>query len=363
MLSLKNPGEWLHKHIVVGIDPGATIGVAILSLSGEKLATGSFSGGGISEAIRFIERHGTPSLVACDVSPPPDFALRLASYFSCRLHSPAHNIREEDKRLIARGAGVENNHERDAYTAAVFAYRAHANKLRQIDSLDTVVRRSERLVDRSNDAPFDRVDDFSQEDRDKVKHLLLKGYKVKDAFLELGEPAPAEPSAPSQKQGMLQRSLSSDELRARASSLARENAHLRMLTSRLESEKQQLENRVRLLENGVRQSVLRDSELRKLRFQLGMAIEKLGWRGKKHAKNPPTQHASANQPSARKQDTPKSAPSHQKQPEQPPKTQNTARQKPKSTPVAPSDEGGLYNLGKPDLNLDKLVAEYRKGRK
>ena len=334
----------MHGHIVVGIDPGATIGVAILSLSGEKLATGSFSGGGISEAIRFIERHGTPSLVACDVSPPPDFALRLASYFSCRLHSPAHNIREEDKRLIARGAGVENNHERDAYTAAVFAYRAHANKLRQIDSLD----------------------DFRQEDKDRVKHLILKGYKVKDAFLELGgkgrtqEP---ESAAGRQASSPSQTSLSTEELRARASSLARENAHLRMLASRLESEKQQLENRVRLLENGVRQSVLRDSELRKLRFQLGLALEKLGWRGKKGGKKAASQNVLAKQPPAQKQNAQKSAPSPQKQPEQPPKTQNAARQKPKSTPVAPSDEGGLYNLGKPDLNLDKLVAEYRKGRK
>lgn len=322
----------MRRHIVVGLDPGATIGVAILSLSGEKITTGSFSGGGISEAVSFIERSGTPSLIACDVSPAPEFAQKIASYFSCRLHSPAHNIREEDKRLLARGANVENNHERDAYAAAVFAYRAHANKLRQIDSLD----------------------EFPQEDKDRVKHLILKGYRVKDAFLELGESAP-EQAAPSQKQDTPQRYLSSEELRARVSTLARENAHLRMLASRLENEKRQLEARVRLLENGVRQSVLRDSELRNLRFKLGMALEKIGLHGKKHKNKVQSQHAIAKQRPPQQQDRPKSAPNAQKQPVSAPS--------PSSRQKAPSHDVGLYNLGERKMDLDKIVAEYRKGRK
>lgn len=333
----------MHRHIVVGLDPGATIGVAILSLSGEKITTGSFSGGGISEAVSFIEKNGTPSLIACDVFPAPEFAQKIASYFSCRLHSPAHNIREEDKRQIARGSGVENNHERDAYTAAVFAFRAHANKLRQIDSLDG----------------------FSQEEKDRVKHLLLKGYKVKDAFLELGEPAPAGQSAPSQKQDAPQRSLSSEELRARVSSLARENAHLRMLATRLENEKQQLEARVRLLENGVRQSVLRDSELRKLRFKLGQAVEKLGMRGKNRAGKTQNQHPHAKHPLSPKQN-PAMQPPRKQNPAKPvpdlPK-QHVSAPLPPSRQKAPSHDVGLYNLGERKMDLDKLVAEYRRGRK
>jgi len=322
------------------LDPGATIGVAILSLSGEKITTGSFSGGGISEAVSFIEKSGTPSLIACDVSPAPEFAQKIASYFSCRLHSPPHNICEDDKRQIARGSGVENNHERDAYTAAVFAFRAHANKLRQIDAIDDVPR----------------------EDRDRVKHLILKGYKVKDAFLELGKSAPAESSSPSQKQDTLQRSLSSEELRARVSALARENAHLRMLATRLENEKQQLENRVRLLENGVRQSVFHDSELRKLRFKLNLALEKIGLHGKNRVDKPQnpqhkTQnpHVPAKQSNPQKQNPAKSATI--------PKKQHVSAPLPPPSQKATSHDVGLYNLGERKMDLDKLVAEYRRGRR
>ncbi len=350
----------MHRHVIVGIDPGSTIGVAILDLSGNKLSTGSFSGGGISEAVSFIEKNGTPSLIACDVFPAPDFASKLASYFSCRLHSPARNIREEDKRLVARGAGVENNHERDAYCAAVFAFRAHANKLRQIDSLD----------------------EFPSEDKEKVKHLILKGYRVKDAFLELGEKegtsaqesasGGARHSQESALRGQAQSFISPEELRSRASALARENAHLRMLASRLESEKQQLESRVRLLENGVRQTVLRDSELRKLRFQLALAIEKTAWRGKKrgktgdaHGQGAQGNPSSQKKPSFQKQN-PASLPHHPPQSHQKPPA--TAQKPPVSAPKppsrkAPSYDEGLYNLGEGKLNLDKLVAEYRKGRK
>ena len=48
-----------------------------------------------------------------------------------------------------------------------------------------------------------------------------------------------------------------------------------MSLERLEAEKAALLHRLRLLENGVRESVVRDSEFRKLRFQLQQAVAKL----------------------------------------------------------------------------------------
>ncbi|MEM2137455.1 MAG: DUF460 domain-containing protein, partial [Candidatus Anstonellaceae archaeon] len=124
------------SYFIAGIDPGATTGVAIVGLDGKRIAAASTSEG-MNDAVRIIEKHGTPSLVACDVYPAPEMAQKLASYFSCRLYSPSRAIREEEKRQIASaaGMGISNNHERDAYAAAIFAYRAVANKMRQIDAL------------------------------------------------------------------------------------------------------------------------------------------------------------------------------------------------------------------------------------
>lgn len=292
-------------YIIAAIDPGATTGIAILSLSGKKIATAS-TNGGMGDAVRIIERHGTPSLIACDVSPAPEAAQKIASYFSCRLFEPGRGVREEEKRQIAKGAGVENNHERDAYAAAVLAYRQHANKLRQIESLP----------------------DISREDKERVSHLMLKGYRLKDAFLELREPEKGQAKAVADEKASA-RPISAEDLKERVSSLARENANLRLMLSRIENEKGQLKERLRLLENGVRQSFLRDSELRKLRFQLQKSAEWLQRRKKVHGKLPQKKLQKAQQKSA----------------------------------GLPPGMDEVLNSGGHSLDLEKMVADYRKGRK
>lgn len=289
------------KYLIAGVDPGATVGVALVDLSGRKIGTFSFEGG-ISEAARVIEKHGTPSLLAVDVSPPPEMAQKLASYFSCRLYAPHKEIREDDKKKIAQGSGVKNNHERDAYAAAVYAYRSSANKLRQIDSLA----------------------ELSHEEKERVKHLMLKGYRLIDAFASLsaeGASAPAQMAPKHQA-----RKLSYEELASRVSSLARENSNLRLLSERLESEKRQLSERMRMFENGVRQKMLIDNEIRKLSYQLKSLQQRLSFR---KAPKPLQQ---------------KKPPVSQKNP-------------------LPQNPATINNPEDSKVDLDKLVAEYRKGRK
>ncbi|MCX6772045.1 MAG: DUF460 domain-containing protein [Candidatus Micrarchaeota archaeon] len=295
------------RHVIVGLDPGSTFGIAAVGLDGRKIATRSTMGG-FSDAARIIEALGTPSLVACDTNPAPEAALRLASYFSCRLFVPRQSVREEDKRLVARGAGTQNTHERDAYCAAVFAYRAHANKLRQIDALEGL----------------------EHGEKDRIKHMLLRGVRVQDAFMMLREPD-AKPEAYAAKANTHMKAASSDELRSRLESLARENANLRISLERLEEEKAALLQRLRLLENGVRQSVVRDSEYRKLRFQLQNAMNRLAWRKKKG-----TAHYQA-------------------------PAKNEEPRKKEAKPAAESEQ--INNLGEQELDLERLVAEYRKARR
>ena len=354
----------MHRFIIAGIDPGATVGIALLDLSGKKIATFSSSGGGISEAVKFIEQHGTPSIIACDVNPAPEMALRLASYFSCRIYSPAKEIREEEKRKAAAGADVRNNHERDAYTAALYAYRQNANNLRQIDALEGL----------------------AAQDREKIKHLLLKGYKIRDAFLELSEPV-EETRLPKQAPSVQPAQLNPEELRARVSALARENAHLRMLVARLEAEKRQLADRMHLLENGVRQNFLRDTELRKLRFQLGQTLQKLSskqaWKKGAQQKGEPLdgqlQEKQAADPEKNQQaqkirqsQFDPNAPPQERQrqdsataPQRNPQKQNTdipsSQQQPGGN--ASRKEAVLNNLRNSGLDLEKMVAEYRRGKK
>ena len=289
----------MSRHIIAGIDPGTTIGIAALDLSGKKVASASFAGG-IAGAVSAIEKCGTPSLVCCDVTPAPEMARKVASYFSCRLYCPASNIREEEKRAVARGAGLENNHERDAYCAAVFGLRAHANKLRQIDSLAGL----------------------SPEEKDGIKHLLLRGYRIADAFSALSGP---EEAAEEKKAAKIpaQAGLSPESLKGRVSSLARENANLRLLAERLEEENRALAQRVRLLENGVRGSIIRDGEFRRLRYQLGLAVSRLH-SGKNFGRGQDRAPAQAREGQA---------------------------------------QGGVLNVDEEKIDLEKMVMDYRKGRR
>ena len=263
----------MSKYIIAGIDPGATVGIAILDLSGRKITSKS-TDGGMPDAVRIVESFGTPSLIACDKVPAPETVQRIASYFSCKLYVPPHNIREEEKRQIAHGANLANNHERDAYAAAVYGFRLYANKLRQIDALA----------------------DLQHEEKEKIKHLLLRGYRIKDAFASLDAGEDTHSGERQSERETLAHApsrhvLSAEQLKERVSSLARENANLRLLIERLDEEKKQLSSRLSLLQNDMRRSILQDSELRHLKHQLHQSLERMNFKrkGKVRQATPPLQ--------------------------------------------------------------------------
>jgi predicted RNase H-like nuclease (RuvC/YqgF family) len=314
----------------VGIDPGATFGIALLGLDGRALSLHS-TAGGFSDAAREIERRCTPSLVACDTNPAPEAAQRLASYFSCRLFVPRQSVREEEKRQVARKAGTENAHERDAYCAAVLAWRASQNKLRQIDA----------------------IGGLPHAEKEKVKHLLLRGVRAQDAFMMLREPEKEEEALG--KAASAPKTVSPEELRQRLGALARENANLRLALERLEAEKAALLRRLRLLENGVRKSVVRDAEFRKLRFQLQQAVARLR-RGLPASEPPgsdPTSRLAAGQ---KKRKLRGQRPARDKEP-----SVGGSRRAFAAQAAKPETSEGI-NSGKPQIDLERLVEEYRKGR-
>ena len=74
------------KHIIVGIDPGTTVGLAIIDLSGKPIEVFSAKNYSISDAIAWIESHGTPLIVASDVTPTPAMVKKISSMFAALGH-------------------------------------------------------------------------------------------------------------------------------------------------------------------------------------------------------------------------------------------------------------------------------------
>jgi len=120
--------------LTIGVDPGTTLGYAILNDKGEFITSGSGKDFGMSELINNIIRFGRPLLVGCDKNPPPWFAESLAVKLGAKLSYPKYDLRVNEKRMLVKKYDVKlNAHEVDALSSAVFALEKHRNFFAKIE--------------------------------------------------------------------------------------------------------------------------------------------------------------------------------------------------------------------------------------
>lgn len=119
-------------YIIVGIDPGTTTAIAVLTLDGELRMLHSSRTISIPEVIELIAEQGRPLVIASDVFPTPNAVEKIRRAFNAVASSPFDVLSAEDKIEFATPYGYSNNHERDAIAAAVSFYRKNKNKFEQI---------------------------------------------------------------------------------------------------------------------------------------------------------------------------------------------------------------------------------------
>ncbi|MCX9013276.1 MAG: DUF460 domain-containing protein [Candidatus Methanoperedens sp.] len=119
-------------YIIVGIDPGTTTAVAVLTLSGEMRFVSSSRTASISDVIEMISEQGRPLIIASDVFPTPNTVEKIRRAFNAVPGSPDDVLTLEDKIELARPFEYSNAHERDAIAAAASVYRKNRNKFEQI---------------------------------------------------------------------------------------------------------------------------------------------------------------------------------------------------------------------------------------
>jgi len=154
------------------VDAGIKTGYALLDLSGNLICSGVEKEANDERIVKIISSVGIPSIVASDTCPPSSFVAKVAARFQTRLFHPRKSLTQEEKRVIGRDIDDVKNvspffktfaprsnerandpHIRDAYAAAVKAYRRYADRLRQIDRMEGV-------------------------DREELKHLVIKGKPI-----------------------------------------------------------------------------------------------------------------------------------------------------------------------------------------
>jgi predicted RNase H-like nuclease (RuvC/YqgF family) len=121
------------KFTIVGIDPGTTVGIAILSLDGDLLYLKSFRGIAPDEVVKLIAEYGKPAVIASDVTPMPGSVEKIRRSFNAVPASPRIEVSAEEKISLGKTFGYSNDHERDALTAALLTYRSYKNIFTRIE--------------------------------------------------------------------------------------------------------------------------------------------------------------------------------------------------------------------------------------
>ena len=95
--------------LIVGIDPGTTVGLAIVSISGEIKEIYSKRELSLAELINKVYSTGIPVVCSTDKKKVPAFILRFAAKTGARVISPDADLTVIEKREIIHGIGVGNS--------------------------------------------------------------------------------------------------------------------------------------------------------------------------------------------------------------------------------------------------------------
>jgi len=108
--------------VLVGVDPGTTTAVALVGLDGHVLDVTSTRTADTAEVIEWIIERGRPALVAADVTPMPTTVEKIAASFDAPGWVPDSDLPVDEKQHRTREEGYEDDHQRDAMAAALYAF-------------------------------------------------------------------------------------------------------------------------------------------------------------------------------------------------------------------------------------------------
>ncbi|HKJ59549.1 MAG TPA: DUF460 domain-containing protein, partial [Halobacteriales archaeon] len=118
--------------VIVGVDPGTTTAVAVLDLDGTVLDVLSTRTADNAEIVEWIIERGRPLVFAADVSPMPSTVEKLRRSFDAAGWAPDSDLPVDEKLHRTRDCGYDNDHERDALAAALFAADDHADQFDRV---------------------------------------------------------------------------------------------------------------------------------------------------------------------------------------------------------------------------------------
>src|SRR5512137_1070338 len=120
------------RYLIVGIDPGTTTAVAAVDLDGNLLHLTSSRQMGMGDVVESLYRVGKPIIVASDVQEMPHSVEKIRRAFSAVSYTPKQDVSVETKIELTSQFQYANDHERDALSAALDAYRQYRHKFQNL---------------------------------------------------------------------------------------------------------------------------------------------------------------------------------------------------------------------------------------
>ena len=120
------------RYLIVGIDPGTTTAVAALDLDGNLLHLASSRQMNMGDVVESLYRVGKPLIIASDVQEMPYSVEKIRRAFSAVAYTPKQDVSVETKIELTTAFPYGNDHERDALSAALDAYRQYRHKFQNL---------------------------------------------------------------------------------------------------------------------------------------------------------------------------------------------------------------------------------------
>jgi predicted RNase H-like nuclease (RuvC/YqgF family) len=260
-------------HVVVGVDPGTTTAVAVCSLEGDVLDVWSTRTADASEVIEWLVERGRPILVAADVTPMPDTVEKLRRSFDAVGWTPSSDLPVDEKLHRTRNHGTDNDHERDALAAALFALDDHEDLLDRVagqvppnvergpvaraaldgQAIDAAIAEQRDGGGAGTDAAADAgtpdgasASDGDDADRSRVAELLQRVERLEGYVEALEDTVEEKDECIDELESRLEAERNADRAETRE---RREVSRLRRETERLERERDEERERVSALED------------------------------------------------------------------------------------------------------------------
>ncbi|ERG98784.1 MAG: hypothetical protein J07HQX50_02831 [Haloquadratum sp. J07HQX50] len=257
--------------VVVGIDPGTTTAAAVVGLDGTVFECFSSRTADTAAVIEWIIERGRPIVIAADVTPIPETVEKFRRSFEAAGWTPTSDLPVDEKLHRTRDASYENDHERDALAAALFAVDAHTDQFERVtqkippalnrgevisrvvageESVEAVIRDLESDPETEETSAEENQPELSEEEK-QIRRLQRRVDRLESHVDELNETIEKREETISDYEEKLSEAKREERRKARerreVKQLERENDRLERKLSSLQEEHTSLEDKLKRL--------------------------------------------------------------------------------------------------------------------